>query len=149
LFFADGRLYFTAEANRLIARYDPAADKVDWVLGTGQTTTHMVLVSRDGGRIFTANIGSDSIAMFQRGSNALAWIEDVIPVGKGPEGIDLSPDERELWTAHSRDGGVSVIDTAAKKVVHTIALGTKRSNRLKFTPDGARVLVSDLDAGEL
>src|SRR5688572_32768703 len=36
----------------------------------------------------------------------------------------------------SEDGGVSVIDVAAKKVVHIIAAGTRRSNRLKFSPDG-------------
>jgi YVTN family beta-propeller protein len=34
-------------------------------------------------------------------------------------------------------------------VVRTFDLGTKRSNRLAFTPDGAFVLVSDLDGGAL
>jgi len=73
----------------------------------------------------------------------------VVRAEQGPEGLDVSPDGSELWAAHSRDGGVSVIDLATKKVTHTIALGTKRSNRLKFTLDGGRVLISDLDAGEL
>ena len=72
-----------------------------------------------------------------------------VPVGQGPEAIDLSPDGKELWTAHSRDGGVSVIDVAAKRVAHTFNIGTKRSNRLRFTPDGGRVLVSDLDGNEV
>src|SRR5688572_33398266 len=49
----------------------------------------------------------------------------------------------------SEDGGVSVIDVAAKKVVHTITAGTRRSNRLKFSPDGRLALISDLDAGEV
>ena len=85
---------------------------------------------------------------FEQGAGG-AWTQTVIPVGKGPEGIDLSPDGREVWSAHSRDGGVSIIDVASKKVVQTIALGTKRSNRIKLTPDGKFALVSDLDAGEL
>jgi len=38
---------------------------------------------------------------------------------------------------------------ATKRVVSTFNVGTKRSNRLKFTPDGKYVLISDLDAGEL
>ena len=42
-----------------------------------------------------------------------------------------------------------LLDTAKKQVVETLNLQTKRSNRLKFTPDGRRVLVTDLDAGEL
>src|SRR5215472_6584423 len=142
LWFADGKLYFTAEANRAIGRYDPAADKIDWLMGTGQNTTHMVIVAKDG-TIFTANIGSDTIGILDRAGYT------PVAVGKGPEAMDLSPDGKELWTAHSRDGGVSVIDVAGKKVVATLALGTKRSNRLKFTPDGKRVLITDLDAGEL
>ncbi len=146
--FADGKVYFTAEVNKLIARYDPAGNQVDWLLGTGQNSTHMVLVSKDNNKMFTANIGSDSITIIERVGPA-GWNETVVPVGKGPEAIDLSPDGKEIWTAHSRDGGVSIIDIAAKKVTQTLNLQTKRSNRLKFTPDGKLVLISDLEAGEL
>jgi YVTN family beta-propeller protein len=149
MFFADGKLYFTAETNRLVARYDPASSQIDWLLGTGQATTHMVWVNGDATKMYTANIGSDSITIIERGANAQAWNETVVAVGKGPEGFDVSPDGRELWAAQSRDGGVSIIDLGQKKVVGTIALGTKRSNRLKFTPDGKLALVSDLDAGEV
>ena len=148
MFYRDGKVYFTAELNKLIARYDPPTNQVDWLLGTGQNTTHMVMVSRDGSKIFTANIGSDTITIIERGANG-NWNETVVPVGQGPEGIDVSPDEKEIWTAHSRDGGVSIIDIAAKKAIGTINVHTKRSNRLKFTPDGTRVLISDLDAGEV
>jgi YVTN family beta-propeller protein len=149
MFFADGKLYFTAETNRLVARYDPASNQIDWLLGTGQVSTHMVWVNGDATKMYTANIGSDSITLIERGANPQAWNETVVPVGKGPEGFDVSPDGRELWAAQSRDGGVSIIDLGQKKVVGTIALGTKRSNRLKFTPDGKLALVSDLDAGEV
>src|SRR3954464_11362120 len=31
LFFHDGRLYFTAELNRVVGRYDPASNQIDWV----------------------------------------------------------------------------------------------------------------------
>src|SRR5436190_11665596 len=109
----------------------------------------MVLVSKDTDRIFTANIGSDTITVIERASGPLGWNEFQIPVGKGPEAIDISPNGKELWTAHSRDGGVSIIDIASKKVIQTFDIATKRSNRLKFTPDGKRVLISDLEGGEL
>jgi YVTN family beta-propeller protein len=146
IFASEGKVYFTAEANRLVARYDPAANRVDWLMGTGLNTTHMVMLTRDGSKMFTSNIGSDAIAIFERGSN---WNMTVIPVGKGPEAIEISPDEKEIWTAHSRDGGVSIIDIASKKVTGTIDARTKRSNRLKITPDGRRVLITDLEAGDL
>ena len=44
---------------------------------------------------------------------------------------------------------MSIIDVATRKVVQTINLGTRRSNRIKLTPDAKFALVSDLDAGEL
>ena len=148
LAFANGKLYFTAEADKKIARYDPATDRIDWQFETGQNTTHMVLLTKDARTIFTSNIGGDSVSAISQGADG-AWTQTVIPVGKGPEGIDLSPNGREVWSAHSRDGGVSIIDVASKKVVQTINLGTKRSNRIKLTPDGKFALVSDLDAGEI
>ncbi len=76
-----------------------------------------------------------------------SWKQTVVPVGRGPEGFDLSPDGKEIWTAHSGDGQISVIDVATKKVVQTINAGTSRPNRLKFTPDGKLVLVSELGGG--
>jgi YVTN family beta-propeller protein len=90
-------------------------------------------------------MGSNSISVIDRKSSQ----QSVIAVGAGPEGLDQSPDGRELWTAHSRDGGISIIDVATSKVSHTFDARTKRSNRLKFTNDGKHVLVSDLGAGEL
>jgi YVTN family beta-propeller protein len=147
--FAGGKVYFTAEANNLIGRYDPVGNQIDWLLGTGQNVTHMLVLSKDGDKIFTANIGSDSISMIEGGSDPQAWVETVIAVGHGPEGIDISPDGKEVWTAHSRDGGVSIIEVATRKVIQTLSLNTKRANRLKFTPDGKLVLISDLDGGDL
>jgi YVTN family beta-propeller protein len=148
LAFSGGKLYFTAETNKLIGRYDPASNQVDWLLGTGQNTTHMVMVNDDASQIFTANIGSDSITMIER-TGAQNWNETTIPVGKGPEGFDISPDGKQLWAANSRDGSVSIIDIYTRKTVHTFSVQTKRSNRLKFTPDGRLVLITDLDAGDL
>ena len=149
LAFADGRLYFTSETSRLVARYDPASNQIDWMIGTGQTGTHMVHATPDGRALYTANIGGNSISIIERGANPLQANVTSIPVGRGPEGLDVSPNGKELWAAHSQDGAISVIDLAAKKVIATIDAKTKRSNRLKFTTDGLRVLISDLDAGDI
>lgn len=145
---AGNKAYFTAEGNKIVGRYDPATNKVDMLLGTGQNSTHMVLALPDESKLFTANIGSDTITIAER-SGGGAWNMTAVPVGKGPEGFDVSPDGKQLWAANSRDGSISVIDLATKKVVNTFNIQTKRSNRLKFSPDGRLVLVSDLDAGEL
>ena len=93
LAFANGKLYFTAEANRKIARYDPATDKIDWEFETGQNGTHMVLPTADAKILFTSNIASNSVSAIQQAEDG-SWTQAVIPVGKGPEGIDLSRQDR-------------------------------------------------------
>jgi len=148
LTFIDNHLYFTSEASKNIGRYDPGSGRLDWQFETGQEGTHMVLASRDGARLYTSNIGSNTVGIIEHDANG-NWKQTVVKVGAGPEGLDESPDGKELWSAHSRDGKVSVIDVAAKKVVRTLDVQTKRSNRLKFTPDGKLVLISDLESGDL
>jgi YVTN family beta-propeller protein len=147
--FADGKVYFTAEANKLIARYDPAADRVDWLMGTGQEYTHMLVASKDLRQIFTANIGSDSVTAIERTADGAGWRETQIAVGKGPEGIDISPDGKEVWSANSQSGSISIIDAATHKVLQTLDVKTKHSNRLKFTLDGTLVLVSDAESDDV
>jgi YVTN family beta-propeller protein len=143
----NGKALFTAEASRAIGRYDPATNRIDWRFQTDQDGTHMVLASRDGRTMFTSNIGSNTISIVEDANGV--GRQTLVRVGPGPEGLDLSPDGGELWTAHTGDGGVSVIDVAAKKVAQTFDAGTRRANRLKFTRDGRRVLISDMDAGEV
>jgi YVTN family beta-propeller protein len=144
----DGKLYFTCEVNKIIGRYDPARNQIDWLLGTGQDQTHMIELNRDGSQIYTANIAGNTISVIDRTGEA-NWLVTSIPVGKGPEGFDITPDGKELWAAGSRDGSVSVIDIANKRLIRTFNVQTKRSNRLRFTPDGRLVLISDLDSGDL
>jgi len=171
LTFVGGRTWFTAEAAKAIGRYDPATHKVDWMLGTGQNRTHMIYVSDDQQRIITTNVSSGTVSLIEQetihtpgpphggmhapngphagpppggpgGQPRKDWNETVIRVGNGSEGFDVSANSREIWVANAQDGTISVIDIAAKKVVHTIVANAHGANRLKFTPDSKRVLVS-------
>lgn len=142
------RVYFTAEESRQVGRVDTATGRVDWQFPTNQERTHMVVASRDGGTLFTANVNSNTVSIIERAGEANAR-QTVVSVGSGPEGLALTPDGRQLWVSNSQGGNVSIIDVATRAVVKTFDIGTRRSNRLKFTPDGALALVSDLTAGEL
>ena len=148
--FAGGKLYFTAEGFKTIGRYDPAADKVEWMLGIGQDGTHMMVLARDQQTMWVPNRGSNSVSVIDGVAGGPPKFKvTAIPVpGKTPEGIDLSPDGRELWTATRGDGGVSIVDTASRKVIQSLNLKLTDANRLKFTPDG-RVLILDGGAGTL
>lgn len=66
LAFAGGKLYFTAEGAKVAGRYDPATQKIDWVVGTGQNRTHMVVVSKDLKTVFTSNVSSATISIIDQ-----------------------------------------------------------------------------------
>ena len=81
------------------------------------------------------------------GGPRLTWEVTNVPAGHGAEGFDISPDGKEIWAANAGDATVTIIDAASKKPVQTFPIPLKRANRLKFTPDGKRVLISGLGAG--
>lgn len=156
LAFADGEVWFTSEVAKAVGRYDPVSGKVDWVLGNGQNRIHMLYVSPDAKLIVATNVVSGTVSVIDKESMRMPgpagqvnasgmrtdWNVTNIKVGNGSEGFDVSPDRREIWVANAQDATISVIDIAAKKVVATLQTKTKGANRLKFTPDGKRVLVS-------
>jgi YVTN family beta-propeller protein len=144
LAFVGGKVWFTAEAAKAVASYDPEKKNIDWIMGTGQNRTHMLLVSEDRRRVITTNISSATVSFIEKGATARDWNEIVVPVGKGSEGFDLTPDGQELWTANAGDGTVSVIDMPDRKVVETLPANVRGANRLKFTPDGKLALISTL-----
>ncbi len=137
-----GKIYFTSETNRLIGRYDPATNRVDWLMGTGQNATHMIVVTPDQKRMYTANIASDSVTAFefQAVPPAPSRITH-IPVGKQPEAIDVAPDGREVWVGLNAEGAIDVVDATAGKVIEKIRLG-ERPYRVKFSPDGKQVFAT-------
>lgn len=155
--FAGGKLYFTAETNKIIGRYDPATQRVDWILGTGQDRTHMIIVAHGLDKIFTSNVNSATISIIEQttppsggfnppGGPRPTWEVTNVPAGQGCEGFDISPDGKEIWAANAHDATVTIIDVATKKAVQTLPIPVKGANRLKFTPDGKDVLISALGA---
>jgi DNA-binding beta-propeller fold protein YncE len=148
--FSDGKLYFTAEGYKTIGRYDPAANRVEWMLGIGQDGTHLLVQAKDHRTLWVPNRGSNSVSVIDGVTDGPPKFKTTaIPVpGQRPEGLDLSPDGRELWTATRGDGGVAIVDTASRTVVQALALKLRDANRLKFTPDG-KVLILDGGTGML
>src|SRR6267142_587246 len=149
--FAGGKLYFTAEGYKTIGRYDPAANKVEWMLGIGQDGTHLLVLARDQQTMWVPNRGSNSISVIDGvAGGPPRYKVTAIPLpGLTPEGLDLSPDGRELWTATRGDGAVSIIDTASRRVIQSFGLRLTDANRLKFTPDGSKVIILDGGTGTL
>jgi YVTN family beta-propeller protein len=160
--FERGKVWLTFEGSKAVGRFDPATGTIDWVMGTGQDRTHMIDVTADGRRVYTTNVSSGTVSIMVDtlvqprmgpapgvGRPREEWMETVIPVSRGSEGFDVSPDGRELWAAASEDGSVAVIDVMAKKLIVKLNAEVQGANRLKFTPDGKEVFVSSLGSGAL
>ncbi|MGD0868540.1 MAG: YncE family protein [Bryobacteraceae bacterium] len=179
LVFAGGKLYFTAEGAKVVGRYDPSTQKIDWVIGTGQNRTHMVIVSKDLKTIFTSNVSSATISIVEQGPAQGAG------PGRGPGGPGApgAPDGRGRggpppgggapdWNVTNipvgrgsegfdlaPDGKELWVANAQDKTISIIDVSSKKvvqtlpstgsANRLKITPDGKYVFVSDLSGNDL
>ena len=166
-------MWFTAQDSKSIGRYDPATARLDWCMGTGQDWTHMLYVTADEKKVYATSAHSGTVSIIEnvlqtqgpqgpppgmQGKSPMGrpdrkpqwqWIETTVPVSKGSEGFDVSPDGREIWTAASDDGKIAVIDTATRAVTAAIDAKIMGANRLKFTPDGKYVFISSLRNGDL
>ena len=178
LTFADGKLWFTVEGSKAVARYDPATKKIEWCMGTGEDRTHMIYVTNNAKAIYTTNVASGTVSILvdtlmksgpppplmqppisvkpgetrslpPGGSPPENWEQTIVPTEKGAEGFDVSHNGNELWTASSENGKIYIIDLKSKTVSATIDANVLAANRLKFTPDGSKVFISSLGSGEL
>ena len=71
-----------------------------------------------------------------------------IETGEGCEGIDVSPDGREVWTANRDAGTVSVLDARELSVLATLE-APGFPIRVVLTPDGRHALVTNARSAEL
>jgi YVTN family beta-propeller protein len=122
LTFVNGKAWFTAEGSKAVGRY--VSILVDTLFPPGKFAPPGARPHED-------------------------WIQTVVPVMKGSEGFDVSPDGNELWTAASEDGTICIIDLNAKSLSSKIDAKVVGANRLKFTPDGKQVFISSLQSGDL
>jgi YVTN family beta-propeller protein len=163
--FGGGKVYFVSEGYRAVKRYDPASDQIEWEIGIGQVHPHMIAITKDL-KIFTSNEGGtvtaiehwepsakkvlNNTSLITTGRDPHSpWEVTTIPVTKKPEGMAISPDEKEIWVAGRIDGNISIIDVATLKVSQALKSTLRIPISLRFTPDGKRVIVADSASGEI
>jgi YVTN family beta-propeller protein len=132
----DGLLYVTAELANAVDVVDPTTRKVVAEIPTGQKESHMLVISPDGQRGYTANVGAGSVSVLDLAKRSLIT---TIPVTKVVQRISMSPDGRRVFT-HDQDAPrIAVIDTATDKIVDWIAVPTS-VYASEPTPDGRSLL---------
>jgi YVTN family beta-propeller protein len=139
-------VYFTAEANLAIGRIRLETARFDAVIGHGQKTGHMIARPTQPDVFYTANITSGTVARIAKASGPGGFDVTVAKAGQSPEGIDVSPDGKQVWAANRGDSTISVIDTTTMQTVASLPT-PKFAFRLRFTPDGMHVLATIPEAG--
>jgi YVTN family beta-propeller protein len=135
----------TSEANKSLLIVDLAKGAVAAAITTDQNVSHMVVIAQRTGRAFVANIGSGTVTAIDLKERKK--ISD-IQTGAGSEGIDISPDQKEVWVVNRAANTVSVIDVNSLKVIATLE-SKDFPIRVKFVPGGRTALVSNARSGDV
>ncbi len=100
-----------------------------------------------GGQFFFPAVGHYKVLVMDARNFRLI---DEIPVHGQPVFVMARPDGRHVWVnfAHPRNDTVQVIDTVARKVIHTFRPG-KAVLHMEFTPRGEAVWISVRDANRI
>jgi YVTN family beta-propeller protein len=134
----DGLLYVTTELDNAVTIIDPKTLKVVGTVPTGKPESHMLAITRDGKRGYTANVGSGTVSVLDLEARKTIT---VIPVGQTVQRIALSTDDRLVFTADQEQPRLAVIDTATNKVKSWIQLpGVGYGTAV--TPDGRWLLAA-------
>lgn len=135
----------TAEGNKALLIVDIESGKVAAAVTTDQNVSHMVVLARRSNKAFVANIGSGTVTVIDlKTRKKLADLQ----TGAGAEGIDISPDQKEVWVTNRAANTVSVIDVSTLKVLATLE-SKDFPIRVKFAPGGKHVLVSNARSGDV
>jgi YVTN family beta-propeller protein len=141
----DGLLYVTTELDKAITLIDPKTLKIVGTIPTGQPESHMLALSHDGLRGYTANVGPGTVSILDVKARKVLKI---IPVSGNTQRIAISADDRWVFTADQTKAELVVIDTASEQVARRIPLegiayGTAA------TPDGKWLLVTLPDQNKI
>jgi YVTN family beta-propeller protein len=137
-FGPDGLLYVTAELAKAVDVIDPGTRKVIREIPTGAIESHMIVISPDGRRAYTANVAAGSVSVLDLKQRALVT---VIPVAKTVQRISISSDGKRVFTHDQDTARIAVIDTSTNKVASWISLpATVYSSSV--TADGRKLLAA-------
>jgi len=139
-FGPDGLLYVTAELANAVGVIDPSTRKLVAEIPTGEPQSHMLVLSLDGHRGYTANVSAGSVSVL----DLLA----TIPVAKSVQRISISPDGLRIFTHDQGAPRIAVIATATNKITNWIELPDVAYASAP-TPDGRWLLAVSLGANRL
>lgn len=141
----ESRVVVTSETTQLIVLVNIAEGRVENIIPTQAAGSHMVGVTGDGKRAFTANVGSGGVSEMDLAANKHVRAISVAP---RVEGIAVVPNGKEVWAGSNTNGTVSIIDVASGAIVDTLT-GFSLPYRLAISADGRTAMICDPQANKV
>lgn len=130
-------LYVTTELDNSVTVIDPKTLKIIGSIPTTQEQSHMLAITRDGKRGYTANVGPGTVSVLDLVARKTVA---VIPISKSTQRIALSADDKWVFTSDQTTPRMAVIDTSTNKIAKWIDL-PGRGYGSAATKDGMWLLV--------
>ena len=141
----DGMLYVTTELEKSVTIIDPKTLKIVSSIPTGQPESHMLALSHDGKRGYTANVGPGTVSVLDiTGRKVLK----VISISSNTQRISITPDDKWVFTADQTQPRMAVIDTATDSIKTWVPLSGVGYGSVA-TPDGRWELVAMADVNKV
>jgi YVTN family beta-propeller protein len=141
----DGLLYVTTELDSTVTIIDPKTLKIIGSIPTGQPESHMLALSHDGRRGYTANVGPGTVSVLDMEARKPL---KVIKISGDTQRISISNDDRWVFTADQTTPRMAVIDTASNEVKTWIPMAGVGYGSAP-TPDGKWLLVALADINKV
>lgn len=131
-------LYVTTELANCVTMINPRTLQIVGTIPTGQRESHMLAISRDGRRGYTANVGPGTVSVLDLARKKLVAVLAIAPE---VQRIALSADDRWAFTADQSQPRIAVIDTAGRRLHRWIPLPSVGYG-MAATRDGRWLLVA-------
>src|SRR5581483_753900 len=92
----NGLLYVTTELDNSVSIIDPHTLKIVGSVPTKQPESHMLAISHDGSRGYTANVGPGTVSVLDLENKKTI---KVIPISRVTQRISITPDDSMVFTA--------------------------------------------------
>jgi len=117
----NGLLYVTTELANSITVIDPKSLRIVSSIPTGQQESHMLAITHDGQRGYTANVGPGTVSVVDLVERKTLAI---IPISRQTQRISLSLVDHWVFTADQTAPRLAVIDTSTNMVKTWVKLPT-------------------------
>jgi YVTN family beta-propeller protein len=134
----NGLLYVTTEIDNTVTIIDPKTLAIVGTVPTGKPESHMLAITRDGRRGYTANVGSGTVSVLDLEQKKLLG---VVPISPMTQRIALSNDDKWVFTSDQTSPRLAVVSTATNAVSRWVTLPASGYGTAP-TPDGRFLVVA-------